>query len=168
MTTHKGSQASKEKIARSALRLFARKGYATASLEEIATQAGFTKGAVYHFFKSKEALLLSLLRDIEERSIGKTTLALEQADGGAMDRLVRFKNLQAQWAARNADDLAILIWVSIESAHRKSAIRTQVLHIYARIEEVLTAIIELGKQSGEFPADLPIDYLFFRLIPLRD
>jgi hypothetical protein len=54
---------------------------------------------------------------------------------------VRFKNLQAQWAARNADDLAILIWVSIESAHRKSAIRTQVLHIYARIEEVLTAIM---------------------------
>jgi AcrR family transcriptional regulator len=168
MTTHKGSQASKEKIARSALRLFARKGYATASLEEIATQAGFTKGAVYHFFKSKEALLLSLLRDIEERSIGKTTLALEQADGGAMDRLVRFKNLQAQWAARNADDLAILIWVSIESAHRKSAIRTQVLHIYARIEEVLTAIIELGKQSGEFPADLPVADVVTWLISLHD
>ena len=84
MTTHKGSQESKEKIARAALRLFARKGYANASLEEIATLAGFTKGAVYHFFKSKEALLLALLRDIEERSIGKTTLALEQTDGGAM------------------------------------------------------------------------------------
>ena len=168
MTTHKGSQESKEKIARAALRLFARKGYATASLEEIATQAGFTKGAVYHFFKSKEALLLSLLRDIEERSIGKTTLALEQTDGGAMDRLVRFKNLQAQWAARNPDDLAILILVSVESAHRKSAVRTQVSHIYARIEGALTGIVEAGMKSGEFPADLPVADVVTWLISLHD
>ena len=168
MTTHKGSQESIRKIAKAALRLFARKGYANASLEEIATRAGFTKGAVYHFFKSKEALLIALLRDIEERSIGKTTLALEQTDGGAMDKLVRFKNLQAQWAARNADDLAILIWVSVESAHRKSAVRSQVLHIYARIEEALTGIIEAGKKSGEFPADLPVADVVTWMISLHD
>lgn len=168
MATHKGSHESREKIAKAALRLFARKGYSNASLEEIAKQAGFTKGAVYHFFRSKEALLLALLRDIEERSIGTTTLALEQFDGSAMDKLVRFKNLQAQWAARNADDLAILIWVSVESAHRKSGVRTQVLHIYARIEAVLTGIIEAGIRSGEFPSDLPIADVVTWLISLHD
>lgn len=157
MATHRNSQESVERITRAARRLFARKGYANASLEEIATLAGFTKGAVYHFFRSKEALLLALLHDIEERSVARTALALEKmAARTAMDKLVRFNGLQAKWAARNADDLAILMWVSIESANQKSAVREQVTRIYARIEEMLTSAVEQGKSSGEFAADLPV------------
>lgn len=169
MATHKNSQETIEKIVRAARRLFARKGYANASLDEIAKLAGFTKGAVYHFFRSKEALLLSLLRDIEERSVGQTARALERMAGAtAMDRLMSFNALQAQWAARNADDLAVLMWVSIESANRKSAVREQVSSIYGRIEAVLTRVVEDGKASGEFPADLPVKDTVTWIIAIHD
>ena len=56
-------------IKAAAVRLFASRGYANTSLEDVATAAGFTKGAVYYYFKSKENLLLSVLHAIEERSI---------------------------------------------------------------------------------------------------
>src|SRR3954449_1322597 len=44
--------------------VFAQSGYHVATLEEVAAEAGFTKGAVYSNFESKEALFLALV-DIE-------------------------------------------------------------------------------------------------------
>lgn len=43
--------------------MFARKGYAAARLDEIAAEAGFTKGAVYSNFSGKHALLVELVQD---------------------------------------------------------------------------------------------------------
>ncbi len=169
MATHRNSQESIEKIAKAARSLFAKKGYANASLEEIATKAGFTKGAVYHFFRSKEALLLSLLADIEQRSVAQTELALQRmvADS-AMDKLMAFNTLQARWAVRNEADLAILMLVSIESANGKSPVREQVTRIYRRIEDMLTRIVSEGKASGEFPPDLPVDDMVTWITAIHD
>lgn len=168
MARAKNNHESMERIAKAAKRLFAKKGYANASLDEIASLAGFSKGAVYHFFGSKEALLLTLLSDIEVRSIGRTVKLLEGQPGGAMERLLRFKTLQSEWAVKNPDDLAILIWVSIESANRKSAVRDQIVQIYAHMETSLTQILEDGKASGEFAPTLPVQDVVTWLISVHD
>lgn len=52
----------KEKLLEQAVRLFAERGYAGVSLEDIAQAAGFTKGAVYSHFGSKEQTFLAALR----------------------------------------------------------------------------------------------------------
>jgi AcrR family transcriptional regulator len=44
-----------------AARVYARRGFDSATLDEVAEEAGFTKGAVYDHFGSKENLLLALL-----------------------------------------------------------------------------------------------------------
>jgi len=44
-----------------AARVYARRGFDTATIDEIAHEAGFTKGAVYDHFGSKEGLLFALL-----------------------------------------------------------------------------------------------------------
>lgn len=46
-----------------AARVYARRGFAGATLEEVAAEAGFTKGAVYAHFGSKENLLLALVEE---------------------------------------------------------------------------------------------------------
>jgi AcrR family transcriptional regulator len=51
----------RERLLASAARVFAARGYAGASLEDIARDAGVTKGAVYWNFDSKEDLFLALL-----------------------------------------------------------------------------------------------------------
>lgn len=51
----------RERIIASAARVFARKGYHGASLDEVAADAGLTKGAVYWHFQSKSDLFLVLL-----------------------------------------------------------------------------------------------------------
>src|SRR5438270_2933484 len=44
-----------------AARVYARRGFDSATLDEVAEEAGFTKGAVYDHFGSKEKLLFALL-----------------------------------------------------------------------------------------------------------
>ncbi len=51
--------------------VFAERGYARASVDEIAEAAGFTKGAVYSNFGSKEELFLALVRERQEVMLGE-------------------------------------------------------------------------------------------------
>ena len=48
-------------LMRSAAKVFARRGLQQASIDEVAEDAGFTKGAFYANFKSKEELFLAML-----------------------------------------------------------------------------------------------------------
>ena len=54
-----------EGILEAALRLFVSRGYRTTTVEQIAGETGLTKGAVYFYFKSKEAIMLQLLEQAE-------------------------------------------------------------------------------------------------------
>lgn len=49
-----------------ALRLFANKGYESTSISQIAKEAGISKGLIYNYFESKEALLKSLVTELNE------------------------------------------------------------------------------------------------------
>jgi AcrR family transcriptional regulator len=60
-----------------AAQVYARRGFAGATLDEVASEAGFTKGAVYAHFGSKENLLLALL---EEHLAGQVVEQLELFD----------------------------------------------------------------------------------------
>ncbi len=54
----------REQLLESARKLFMEKGYRGTSTEEIATNAGLTKGALYFHFSSKEEILLALVRQM--------------------------------------------------------------------------------------------------------
>ncbi|MHB1446092.1 MAG: TetR/AcrR family transcriptional regulator [Acidimicrobiales bacterium] len=61
LTRQQSKARTRARLMAEAGRLFLEKGYAAASLEEIAEAAEVTKGAIYRHFESKEALLISLL-----------------------------------------------------------------------------------------------------------
>jgi AcrR family transcriptional regulator len=53
--------ATEQRLLRAARRIFARDGFEAAKIDEIATAAGYTRGAFYAHFKSKEELFFALL-----------------------------------------------------------------------------------------------------------
>ncbi len=59
---------SKAKILDAALRLFAKKGYDNASVSMIAKDAGVSKGLMYNYFESKEALLKGVVFQAFEKA----------------------------------------------------------------------------------------------------
>ena len=82
--TRKEKQAhTRECLMRSAAKVFTKRGLQQASIDEVAEDAGFTKGAFYANFKSKEELFLAMLderfteriEDIERVIAGEGTIA---------------------------------------------------------------------------------------------
>jgi AcrR family transcriptional regulator len=63
----------RERLLAAAAKLIAERGYRAASIDDIAAEAGFSKGAVYWHFSSKEDLLQTL---IDDRIRGRTEAML--------------------------------------------------------------------------------------------
>jgi AcrR family transcriptional regulator len=57
------SEATRRKLLASAKRIFAKTGFEAARIEDIAADAGYTRGAFYANFESKESLFLALLEE---------------------------------------------------------------------------------------------------------
>lgn len=55
------SEETRTKIMESAIKLFSNSGFNKASVDDICAEAGISKGAFYHHFKSKQELFLALL-----------------------------------------------------------------------------------------------------------
>ncbi|HLM28000.1 MAG TPA: TetR/AcrR family transcriptional regulator [Thermoleophilaceae bacterium] len=79
-------------LMKSAARVFARRGMSGASIDEVAEDAGYTKGAFYANFKSKEELFLAMLDESFSERIAETDRAFstdesppEQARHSAAD-----------------------------------------------------------------------------------
>src|SRR3981081_664987 len=53
----------RDELLTAALRVFARRGYGQAGVDEIAAEAGYSKGALYWHFSGKEELLMALLEE---------------------------------------------------------------------------------------------------------
>jgi AcrR family transcriptional regulator len=62
LTQAEAKEQTRRRLLGAAARVFAQKGFAGASLEEISELAGYTTGALYHHFANKEQLFLELLR----------------------------------------------------------------------------------------------------------
>src|SRR6267143_781390 len=72
----------REKLFEAAARVFEEQGIGGASIEIIAAAAGFTRGAFYSNFKSKDELIIAMLEDHVEQSIRRN-----------LDLLARHKSL---------------------------------------------------------------------------
>lgn len=57
---------SRAKILRATLKLFAENGFAGTSVSDIARSAGMAKGAIYHYFNSKDELLEAVFKDVSK------------------------------------------------------------------------------------------------------
>lgn len=63
-----------------AAQVFAEHGYADSRLEDIARAAGFTKGAVYSNFGSKQELMIAILRERSDTELAAVMAAIDDAD----------------------------------------------------------------------------------------
>jgi AcrR family transcriptional regulator len=168
MAKRKSSEESIESLKSAAVKLFASRGYANTSLEDIAKAAGFTKGAVYYHFKAKENLLLDMLEDIEARSIGAADSAVRSLNGSVAEKVVLFNRLQARWAFECPNDLAILMLTSIESAREQTTVKLRVAAIYSKIETLISDILEEGKRTGEIASTAAVEDAVLGIVAIHD
>ena len=147
-------EASVEGLLMAARALFVSQGYRHTTVDEIAEAAQLTKGAVYFYFRNKEALLAALLDRTETIVVGGMTERIADAGPGAAQRLVALMHGQARLGVASPEDVLLLILMSLEFGGTGSTVEARIRAIYDRLYKAIEGIIALGKRRGEFRADL--------------
>ena len=97
----------RDAIAKSALHLFAAKGYAGCSIREICNTAGVTKPVLYYHFRSKEHLYNELMLDIF-KGTRKNLLRLEKSPGTIRDRLEEFVTAEFDDTKKDPSEIKLI------------------------------------------------------------
>ncbi len=132
-----------------ALELFVARGFAATRLEDVAARAGVSKGTLYLYFDSKQALFKAV---IEESIVPLLAAAEEQmADyhGTSMDLLCRL--LRAWWQQIGATRLAGVPKLIIAEARNFPEL-AQYYHdkVIVRGRALIESVLQRGIDSGEF------------------
>jgi AcrR family transcriptional regulator len=130
-----------------ARRVFLTRGYYAATLEQIAAEAGFSKGAVYSRFASKADMFLALLEDrIEERAAQNARVAKELAGSGDFDALLDL----AQQAERAAPGWRLLVTEFRIHAARDPELNHRYAALHARaVEGIARALVSISEGPGQ-------------------
>lgn len=81
----------KEKILEEALKLFSKEGYVGTSMKDIAEKLGVTKAALYKHYRSKQEILDSIIKRMNEMDIERAK-KYEMPEGNIEDIIVGYKN----------------------------------------------------------------------------
>ena len=136
-----------------ARRVFLERGYYAATLDLIADEAGFSKGAVYSRFASKADMFLALLEDrIAERAGQNAQLAGELAGTGNFSALLEL----AQQAERGAPGWRLLVTEFRVHAARDPELNRRYAALHARtvdgVARIFAAISKDGADGLPVPA----------------
>ena len=150
------TEATKKRLLKSAVRVFAKKGVQAASIDDIARDAGYTRGAFYANFKSKEDLFFAL---IEQRT-AEDLVALRSKVSQTTNDRQKIELLRDFYASRiRAREWGLLmlefkLYVARNGKMRlKLAERFKALRDHIRLQYVAelgpSSVAELCKSSGE-------------------
>lgn len=138
-------------VTRAAVELFATQGYANTSVQQIVATAGVTKGAMYHYFQSKDDLLFGIydrMLSLQKRRLEK----LGSADGDIVEVLravcVDVTQTSIEFIAEGT--------VYFQSAHMLSPPRQhEVARRRREYHDAFAQLLERGRAEGRFRTDIP-------------
>ena len=148
----------RQHLLEAAAMVFARDGFQASSLDDIAATAGFTKGAVYSNFKSKDDLFLAVLDDRFERSRAAIRGVLDTPEARSPEKwkpLVASAVRESLWD----DNWTMLFLEFVLYAARNPQARSKLAgwtrHSLSQVEQLLTEEYDSADTPPHYPpADL--------------
>lgn len=144
----------REKIIKSAIELFASKGFHETKVDEVAEKSGVAKGTIYLYFSSKEDLLVNSIDYIIEKAMQNYEIDESKSFRDNLASIIRnnanfmFENLNfykmmfmSMYRVRNGDDF---------NKRRRDA---------GRIVSKIKVLLQKGIQEGEVRRDISLDNL---------
>jgi len=150
----KAPEVRRNEILDTAERLMVTKGYEQMAIRDIVDELQIAKGTVYHYFESKQALLMALVERIGEQAEQLVLPIISDPAMPAQDKLVRFFGVLDQYKRANLDLLFafLRVWYADENA-----LFRQKLYL-ARVKRLapwLSQIIQQGVAEGVFTTPYP-------------
>jgi AcrR family transcriptional regulator len=140
----------RERIFGAALDLFAEKGFAETTVEDITNAADIGKGTFFNYFPSKDHILIAF----SEMQIGKLEMAVESAQHSSQPMPEFMRELSIKMTAEPARSPSVvraILLGNLSSPMVRSAMRKN----HAHAQKLLTRLVKTGQERGEFRKDLP-------------
>jgi TetR/AcrR family transcriptional regulator, fatty acid metabolism regulator protein len=147
-STDRSVSEKRQQILDAAVRVFARDGYHTSRVGDVAAEAGVAHGLVYHYFASKAALLEAVFTETWEgllEAIGR----VEESGGPASEQLRQVAAIVLRTWRRDPD----LIRVLVREVARSPQVQVQADAI-GEVLAPIQRIVERGQEAGELRGDL--------------
>jgi AcrR family transcriptional regulator len=166
MTREQSKAHTRERLLAAARSAFASSGFHGASVEDIASRAGFSTGALYSNFDGKEDLFLVLMeREIEEHSreiakaVAERSSVAERATGGAQRWMTMIER---------EPELLLLFMEFWAYGVRDADVRPKVAARFAQVRRLLTKLIQDGVREFDLQLALPAEQLAVAVDALAD
>ncbi len=143
-----GQEDKRALILHAAVRVFARKGYHTCRVGDIAEEAGVAHGLLYHYFRSKEEVLDCVFRETWVEIVGAAQ-RVEETEEPARERLAGIAKILLRAWKRDPE----LVTVVIREGLRSPDLQRRVAEIRQAFEAI-ERIIARGQEEGEFRDDV--------------
>ena len=131
-----------------AVRVFARKGFHTSRVGDIAEEAGIAHGLLYHYFSSKD----EVLRTVFSEAWSRLLVALHAVEAGGEPAPEQLRKVAAI-LLRTWRDEPDLVGVLVREVARSPHLGEQVDEVREAFL-VIQRVIERGQEEGTFRADL--------------
>jgi AcrR family transcriptional regulator len=142
-------EARPEEILDAALATFCESGFARAKIEEVARLAGVSKGTVYCYFDSKEALFREMVRGKVVASLAEAEEFVRSYEGSARSLLVELIR-RMYFRMRREQMMQLARVVQGELPHFPELARFYFDEVILRARRLVAQVLERGVLSGEF------------------
>lgn len=117
-----------------------RVGYGNLVLEEVAAEAGYTRGALYHQFRDKETLVLAALEWVDETWHAEVGSVFDE-DLPPVDALVELARRHAVYCRRDNARMMVALRVELGSRDHPvgDAVRVKTRDLLARVRRLIVA-----------------------------
>jgi AcrR family transcriptional regulator len=144
------SAETRERLFRAALRLFAEQGFAETTVEDITNAADVGKGTFFNYFPSKEHILIAF----SDMQLSKLQATVDQMRARPEPMRSFFRAMTVRMTeepSKSPDVVRALLQANLSS----SSVRSVMLERSARAEGLLTQLVQIGQERGEFRRDVP-------------
>jgi AcrR family transcriptional regulator len=166
MTREQTRANTRERLLAAARSVFARNGFHGSSVDEIASEAGFSTGALYSNFGGKEDLFLVLM----EREIAEHAREIAEAVGARASIAERATGGARQWMTMidREPELLLLFMEFWAYGVRDPDVRPKVAERFAQMRQVITQLIADGAREFDLELALPAEQLALAIDALAD
>jgi AcrR family transcriptional regulator len=148
MTKHRSHDERREQILSAARACFIRAGYAHTRVDDIANEAGLSKGGIYFHFRSKREIFDALL-DAQQSATAALLSEAAGASGTPAEKLSQLATLMMRLLSEAEDRRKFLI-VLAEMGMRDETLMQRVQDAHARYVDAIAATLEAGVRDGTF------------------
>jgi AcrR family transcriptional regulator len=137
------------------MRVFARKGYRNTVVEDVAEEAGVSKGTIYTYFDRKEELLGSVFQGLMEELEGRED-AILKSERPPLEKIRAMLHEYVDVLSSQGEgfaDVMLDIWTA--SLQDPDRFGIDFAELYAAYRTLLRELLEEAQARGEVPADLP-------------